>query len=178
MKTLLFAPETFNLAETTRMIEVAKECQAEANCVFMGYSRKFADFIEESGFEFNYLSPHLTETDIVKIMNFDQMKSFKIPFTYDTLKMRIENELKLIKKLNPDGIIIGSTISLLISVRVKKVPLIYVKPYAYSPAHVEGPIFMKDSNPYLKKLAQSFILHLKWLPKSIKKLIEEYDVKD
>ena len=64
MKTLLFAPETFNLAETTRMIEVAKECQSEANCVFMGYSRKFADFIEEAGFEFNYLAPHLTETDI------------------------------------------------------------------------------------------------------------------
>lgn len=178
MKTLLFAPETFNLAETTRMIEVAKECQSEANCVFMGYSRKFADFIEEAGFEFNYLAPHLTETDIVNIMNFDQMKSFKIPFTYDTLKIRIENELKLINKLNPDGIIIGSTISLLISARVKKVPLIYVKPYAYSRAHVEGALFMKDSNPYLKKLAQSFILNLKWLPKNIKKLIEEYDVKD
>lgn len=38
MKTLLFAPETFNLAETTRMIEVAKACQSQATCIFMGYS--------------------------------------------------------------------------------------------------------------------------------------------
>ncbi|WP_206911747.1 hypothetical protein IGL98_000787 [Enterococcus sp. DIV0840] len=176
MRTLLFAPETFNLAETTRMIEVAKECQSQANCIFMGYSRKFATFIEKEGFEFRYLTPHLTDTDITNIMNFDQMKSIKIPFTYDLLKMRIENELQLIEELNPNGIIIGSTMSLLISARVKKVPLIYVKPYAYSRAHVEGPLFMEKSNPYLKKMVKSFILKLKWLPKDIKKLIKEFGV--
>lgn len=178
MKTLLFAPETFNLAETTRMIEVAKACQSQATCIFMGYSRKFAAFIEKEGFEFNYLTPHLTETDIQNIMKFDQMKTIRIPFTYDMLRMRVENELQLIEKINPDGIIIGSTISLLISARVKKVPLIYVKPYAYSRAHVEGPLFMERSNPYLKKIVKSLLLNLKWLPKDIERVIKEFGVKD
>ncbi|MGX7264939.1 glycosyltransferase [Enterococcus crotali] len=178
MKTLLFAPETFNLAETTRMIEVAKACQSQATCIFMGYSRKFASFIEKEGFEFNYLTPHLTEIDIQNIMKFDQMRTVKIPFTYDMLKQRIENELQLIEKLAPDGIIIGSTISLLISARVKKIPLIYVKPYAYSRAHIEGPLFMEESNPYVKKLVKFLLLNLKWLPKDIKKLIKEFGVKN
>ena len=32
----LFAPETFNIAETTRMIEVAKACRERFEPVFMG----------------------------------------------------------------------------------------------------------------------------------------------
>ncbi|OJG91421.1 hypothetical protein RV15_GL000698 [Enterococcus silesiacus] len=160
------------------MIEVAKACQSQAICIFMGYSRKFATFIEKEGFEFNYLTPHLAETDIQNIMKFDQMKTVRIPFTYNMLRMRIENELQLIEKIDPDGIIIGSTISLLISARVKKVPLIYVKPYAYSRAHIEGPLFMKESKPYIKKIVKALLLNLKWLPKDIKKLIKEFGVKD
>ncbi|MEI5993401.1 glycosyltransferase [Candidatus Enterococcus mansonii] len=178
MRTLLFAPETFNLAETTRMIEVAKKCQSQANCIFMGYSREFASFIEKEGFEFRFLTPHLTDADIRNIMKFDQLKTYKIPFTYDRLKMRVNNELQLIEELHPDGIIIGSTISLLLSARVKKVPLMYVKPYAYSRAHIEGPEFMKNSNRYLKKIVKYLILNLKWLPKDIKRLIKELGIED
>jgi hypothetical protein len=38
MKTLVFAPETINIAETTRMIEIAKASSAAFRCVFFGYS--------------------------------------------------------------------------------------------------------------------------------------------
>jgi len=41
LKTLIFAPETLNIAETTRMIEIAKESQNEFRCVFFGYSDVF-----------------------------------------------------------------------------------------------------------------------------------------
>jgi len=37
MKTILFAPETINIAETTRMIEIAKASRAAFRCVFFGY---------------------------------------------------------------------------------------------------------------------------------------------
>jgi len=177
MKTLLFAPETFNLAETTRMIEVAKECQENAHCIFMGYSTKFVPFIEAEGFSFRLLAPQLTEEQIKMIMKFDQMKTIKLPFSYGMLKERIENEIQLIEELKPDGIIIGSTMSLLISARVKETPLIYVKPYAYTQAHVRSPLFLKHSTKYCRKAVQSIFLNLRWLPKSIKKLVKEYDVK-
>gem|GEM_PF-4738123 len=37
MKTIIFAPETINIAETTRMIEIAKQVRDEFRCVFFGY---------------------------------------------------------------------------------------------------------------------------------------------
>lgn len=176
MRTLLFAPETFNLAETTRMIEVAKEFQGNAHCIFMGYSSKFVSFIEAEDFTFRFLKPHLTEEQIENIMKFDQMQMIKLPFSYNMLKERIENEIQLIEELKPDGIIIGSTMSLLISARVKNIPLIYVKPYAYTQAHVRSPFFLKHSNKYFRKVVQSIVLNLRWLPKSIRKLAKEYGV--
>jgi hypothetical protein len=34
MKTLLFAPAAYSLAETTRMLEIAKACRREFECAF------------------------------------------------------------------------------------------------------------------------------------------------
>lgn len=174
METLLFAPETFNLAETTRMIEVAKECQAQFNCVFMGYSRKFSELIEEAGFPFLLLEPELTEKDVLNIMKFDQMKSVKFPLSYEQLKIRIESELKLMEVINPKGIIIGSTMSLLISARVKQIPIVYVKPYAYTRAHIESPQFMQDSDRMIRGFVKAILLHVRWFPKIIRRLINDY----
>ena len=176
MKTLLFAPETFNLAETTRMIEVAKACKPQANCFFIGYSREFSALIEAEGFPFTLLSPELTSQDITVIMKFDQGKSLKNPFTYDLLKKRIEAELQIITTLKPDAIIIGSTISLLISARVAKVPLAYAKPFALSRGHIESSEFLKKKIG--RRLIQRIALSIKWLPKDMKRLIKEYDVSE
>ena len=174
LKTLLFAPETFNLAETTRMIEVAKTFKEEANCIFIGYSTEFSYLIEKEGFTFNLLTPYLSNKQIKEIMAFDQGKSLKNPFNYSLLKERIESEISIINQINPDAIIIGSTISLLISARHKKIPLIYVKPFALSRGHIESNSFLK--NNIMRKTIQSIALKIKWLPKDMKKLIEEYQV--
>lgn len=42
MKTIVFAPAVFNLAETTRMLEVAKQLQYTYHCQFIGFSQTFA----------------------------------------------------------------------------------------------------------------------------------------
>ena len=39
MPTILFAPAVFNLAETTRMIEVAKQMQGNHHCEFFGFQK-------------------------------------------------------------------------------------------------------------------------------------------
>lgn len=175
---LLFAPETFNLAETTRMIEVAKACRqvcGETECIFMGYSRKFADLITGAGFEFHLLEPILTDTDVERIMAFDQLKSLKNPFPYSVLKKRVENELALMEWIQPDKIVIGTTVSVLISARVKKIPLIYVKPYAYTRGHIESQEFLKD-HPYIGKLLRQLLVTATWLPNSFKKVIKDYQL--
>lgn len=178
MKTFLFAPETFNLAETTRMIEVAKTFREDAQCIFMGYSQKFSYLIEDEGFKFHYLPPHLTIEDVQNIMKFDQMKTMKIPFSYEVLLERTQQEIQLMEAVKPDCVIIGSTMSLFISARVKKIPLVYVKPYAYTRAHVESPYFMNNTPSFVKNAVRGMITHLKWAPSSIKRLIEHYHLEE
>lgn len=174
LKTFIFAPETFNLAETTRMIEVAKEFNEEANCLFIGYSTEFSSIIEDEGFSFTLLTPTLTKKQISHIMKFDQGKSLKNPFDYNLLKERIESELIFIEKTKPNAIIIGTTISLLISARVKEIPLIYAKPFALSRGHLESNSFLNGIPG--RKLISQLALKLKWLPKDMKKIIKEYHV--
>ena len=47
---VLFCPVTFNLAETTRMIEVARALDPAHRAVFMGYEDDFVHLISEAGF--------------------------------------------------------------------------------------------------------------------------------
>ncbi|MFN6913525.1 hypothetical protein [Enterococcus faecium] len=81
MKTILFAPAVFNLAETTRMIEVAKAMKDRYYCVFFGFSKTFAPLITESGFEYHLLAPILTKKQEEQIIKFDQLRTLKNPFT-------------------------------------------------------------------------------------------------
>lgn len=50
-KPLLFAPASFNLAETTRMVEIARACRDRFPILFGG---QFERLIREAGFEINY----------------------------------------------------------------------------------------------------------------------------
>ena len=46
MKTLIFAVAGYNLAETSRHIEIAKACREQFNTTFMSYGGKFEPLIE------------------------------------------------------------------------------------------------------------------------------------
>ena len=81
MQTLVFAPETINIAETTRMIEIAKASRDKFHCVFFGYSDKYSNLIEQAGFEFRRMNPWLTEEKIEHLWKVDRMESFADPFT-------------------------------------------------------------------------------------------------
>lgn len=183
---MLFAPETFNLAETTRAIEVAKKCKDQFSCVFMGYSLKYADLIQEAGFPFFHLKPHLTDRDIDLMMKADQMKTLRHPFTYKMVKHRVKSEVEFIQSLDPVAIVIGTTLTLFISARACQKPLIYIKPFAYTRPHLEhGTLYLPDFLQNVKllpealflKVYRKIILHVRYLPKSFKKVSQQYRVK-
>ena len=52
---VLFAPETFNFAEVTRAIEVARRMPSDVECVFAGFSRRNSEYIKAAGFDFRLL---------------------------------------------------------------------------------------------------------------------------
>ena len=62
MTLLLFAPVTWNIAETSRMVEIAKVCrdQHAFECHFMGYGGDFVRLITEAGFAYHPQQPQLT----------------------------------------------------------------------------------------------------------------------
>ena len=135
---LLFAPETFNFAEVTRAIEVARRMPSDVECVFAGFSRRNSEYIKAAGFEFRLLTPHLSDEEGRLALAFDQGRSLRHPFTTQMLAQRVTSERVLLRCLRPDAVVIGVTPSQFISARAECVPLVFVRPFAYSLAHLEA----------------------------------------
>ena len=135
---LLFAPETFNFAEVTRAIEVARRMPSDVECVFAGFSRRNSEYIRAAGFEFRLLTPHLSDEEGRLALAFDQGRSLRHPFTTQMLAQRVTSERVLLRCLRPDAVVIGVTPSQFISARAECVPLVFVRPFAYSLAHLEA----------------------------------------
>ncbi|MDH6365245.1 UDP:flavonoid glycosyltransferase YjiC (YdhE family) [Enterococcus sp. PF1-24] len=138
MPKIVFAPATFNLAETTRMIEVAKELRADFECVFFCYSKTYLDLIEVEGFPVYLLQPTLTSEIETAIMRFDQLKSLKNPFTEELVAERVASELAFFQEQQPAMIVTGTNITVFLSARIAQIPLVYVKPIALSRPHLEN----------------------------------------
>ena len=60
------------------------------------------------------------------------------PFNEDMLVQRVNSELALYEKVQPKAVIIGLTISTVISARVAGIPLVFVRPFPYSPAFIRA----------------------------------------
>ena len=100
---VLFAPETFNLGETSRAVEVAREVKALGHEVaFMGYSTRFADFVRDAGFGLTLLEPRLSEAQADQLIAVDQGRGIRHPFTADVIRRRVASELALFAEWRPD----------------------------------------------------------------------------
>lgn len=175
MKTILFAPETFNLAETSRGVEIAKELKSGYDCLFSGYSDKFSDIITDAGFEFQHLEPKMSAADCQKMMDFDQLKSLKRPLSHEQILKRIDGEIELIKSRQVELVVIGSTLTTFISARHCQVPLIYVKPYAMSLAACQN-ILRTSQSSLIDKMGAYFWLKSPIIPFQLKKIAASYGV--
>lgn len=131
------APETFNLGETSRGVEVARALRDDGHEVrFMGYSHRYADYIRDAGFPLDLLTPELSEADADQLIRADQGKTLRHPFTTEVVRERVASELELIESWRPDAIVIGTTLSMFLSARIAGVPLIYVRPWPMSSGHL------------------------------------------
>lgn len=130
MATVLFCPVTFNLAETTRMIEVARALDPAHRAVFMGYERDFAHLVVEAGFDYRACEPAWSEAERRQAIAFDQGRALRSPFTHDLVAARVEVERRMIRETDAAAVVIGSNITSLISARAEGVPLFYPVPFA------------------------------------------------
>jgi len=137
MATVLFAPVTFNLAETTRMIQVARALDRAHRPVFMGYESDYAHLIAEAGFDYVACTPSWSAKERQQALDFDQGRALRSPFTKALVAARVRVERELIRELNASAVVIGSNVTSLLSARAEKVPVCYPVPFALTRAQVE-----------------------------------------
>ena len=153
MKTLLFAPAAYNLAETTRMLEIARACREIFTCVFLSYGGQFEHLITESGFSLHRLEPHLTPEKIEHIYKVDKGEKFGAIFTEAEIAARVQSELVLYGQLQPAVVITGFSLTVPLSTRIRQIPLVWVIQSTWLPELGGGmisPTMWKPLKPLVK----------------------------
>ena len=131
-KVLLFAPCAFNLAETTRMLEIAKgithhEAAIKAfDIQFMSDGGDFEHLIEEEGFALKKMEPRLTPEKIEFIGKVDKGEIFAPAFTLEETLVRINAEMAYLKELRPTAVLTGSYPTIPVTCRILQIPLVWV----------------------------------------------------
>jgi UDP:flavonoid glycosyltransferase YjiC (YdhE family) len=131
-KTILFAPAAYNLAETTRMIEIAKAVAAHdrAKLVFeiqfVSEGGQFEGLIESEGFNLIRTTPRLDEEKIAYIMAVDRGEKLAAAFTKQELIEKIESDINCLKEIKPVVVVTGSHTSMPASTQVASIPIVWV----------------------------------------------------
>lgn len=133
MSRILFSPESFNMGETTRCIEIARVARERGHTVlFHVYSPKYIGLLESAGLPVHLREPIMSDAEEEQIMALDQGRGVRHPFTTDMVRRRVTAELAAIRDFNADAVVIGSNLTMLLSARIAGVPIFYARPYAYS----------------------------------------------
>lgn len=131
MATVVFCPVMFNLAETTRMIQVARCLDSSVHTpVFMGYEDDYAYLVRQAGFEYLPCEPAWTQAQRNQAIAFDQGRTLRSPFTTALVSDRVEVEREVIRARNARAVVTGSNVTSFISARAEHVPLFFPVPFA------------------------------------------------
>ena len=131
-RTLLFAPCAFNLAETSRMVEIAKAVARHPvasrvfDIQFISDGGDFEPMIEKHGFALTRLEPRLTKEKIELIAKVDRGEKFTPAFTDAELIARVNSEVACLRELKPVAAVTGSYVTIPVTCRILGVPLVWV----------------------------------------------------
>lgn len=126
MRTIAFFPATWNLAETTRTIDIAKVCGKEFDISFASYGGQFEELIENEKFKLTKLEPRLTQEKIEYLYKVDQGDALGSFFSLQETRERVHNEVAFMKELRPLVTVTGFNTTLPISSRASKTPLVWL----------------------------------------------------
>ena len=178
---IIFSPESYNLGETTRAIEVARAARENGHeILFHIYSERYAHLIEQFDMPLYLAQPLMSDAEIKQIMSFDQGRGLKHPFTTNLVRKRVSSEICTIRNFHADAVVIGSNPTAFISARVMNTPLFYVRPYAFSKTHLSVGSNSRSSN-YMEQFllwgAKLLSRTVIWKPASFVRVAKEYGVK-
>ncbi|GAA1703877.1 glycosyl transferase [Microbacterium sediminicola] len=128
---MLFAPAAFNLAETSRMIEIAKGVRAdpvarEAFSVrFISEGGDFEELIESNGFEVERVAPRLTPEKIAHVLAVNDEEKFAPAYSKKEMIAKVAGDLAAVDRLKPDVVVTGSYLSMPLTCRLRGIPLVW-----------------------------------------------------
>lgn len=128
MKTIVFAVAGYNLAETGRMIEIARAAQKQFRVHFASYGGQFEKLIEEEGFPLTKLEPRLTREQLDRLR---RVLSGETPntlgyLTRRDLAARVPREMAFFEAEQPAAVLTGWCLSVTISARAAGIPFVNV----------------------------------------------------
>ncbi len=126
MKTLLFAPASYNFAETMRMVEIGRACRDDFRVVFASYGGDFEWLITDENFPLVPMHPRLTPQKIERLYRIMRWEVVNHPFGMDHLTERVRGELQWLGALKPAAVVTGLCLSWPVSCRVAGTPLVWV----------------------------------------------------
>jgi UDP:flavonoid glycosyltransferase YjiC (YdhE family) len=164
-KILLFAPVTFDLAETTRMIEIAKGIRNHPaasqvfDIQFISNGGELEHLIDDEGFKLQRLEPRFTPEKIEFIGKVDRGEIFAPALSQQEMIALIDNEVKYLKELAPIAVVTGSYMTIPITCRILKLPLVWVIQSTWLEPFFRYGAGMTDSIRFLpaKKVADWFV---------------------
>jgi UDP:flavonoid glycosyltransferase YjiC (YdhE family) len=163
---LVFAPAAFDLAETTRMIEIAKgilrhpQASHAFDIQFISNGGNLEHLIEEEGFALKRLEPRLTQEKIEFIGKVDKGEKFAPAFSQAEIRAMIDHEVAFLKEIRPAAVVTGTYMTIPVTCRILKIPLVWVIQSTWLEdffAHGAG---MTDDikSPIVKKVVDWFVL--------------------
>lgn len=172
---ILFGIVGWNIAETTRMIEIAKLAAMDFEVCFASYGGQFNYLVEDSGFKLFNLEPTESPEKIELMWKIDRGEKYAHPFSIEELQLRVNHELDLFRKINPVAIVMGSVLSFPISARVAKIPLVNVIPFALSRGYLNNNLPIVPEYPnWLNMLFNRMVFHLPILTKNFSQVAISY----
>jgi UDP:flavonoid glycosyltransferase YjiC (YdhE family) len=127
-RTLIFAVAGYNLAETGRMIEIARAAREHFDVLFASYGGQFEDLIKAEGFALREMAPRFTreKLDRLRVVLSGETWNTVGYFSAKELAPRVENEMRLFEEVKPAAVLTGWCLSVTVSTRAARVPFVNV----------------------------------------------------
>lgn len=137
-KIVVFGVLGWNIAETTRMIQVAKSSRAFIDAHFVSYGGEFDQLVTQEGFPLHQLTPGDTPEKIEHLWAVARGEKIAYSYPAEEIRLRVKSELALFEKLEPAALVIGSVLTFSISSQVLGIPLVNVMPFPWTRPYLEA----------------------------------------
>ena len=129
VKRIAFFFYGYNLAETTRAIEVASALRKKGvETEFFSHGGPHSRRPDEAGFKNTLMLPEVTEKQHKRFMDLDQGRARGELYSPEEWVSFARSEIEILKKFKPDAVYAGFNLSSVLSTRAVGCPLIFLVP--------------------------------------------------